>query len=257
MNRNRWRAVCFSLSLLLLIAAVAQIMFPELNNWKLQIKGKSSVYLRCEDLEADKLADELYNTEGYFGGSTTLVLKKNVVLYPKKDVYYYASPSDLEPAYILRAGEIYEAESISAGYGFVTWPTYSREWRYGKPFVAAKGLGFVPEPYEEIAEMPFYYVRYEDLLELAKGQTGQGIRRMYHHDNWLCDLGLYYSPNLPYPVFDWWNIGFLTAGVLLLAGVMFWPCYGRKKNARLASSETVGPEGEKKEEREKQEEMDG
>ena len=80
---------------------------------------------------------------------------------------------------------------------------------------------------------------------------------MYHHDNWLCDLGLYYSPNLPYPVFDWWNIGFLTAGVLLLAGVMFWPCYGRKKNARLASSETVGPEGEKKEEREKQEEMDG
>lgn len=84
MNRNRWRAVCFSLSLLLLIAAVAQIMFPELNNWKLQVKGKSSVYLRCEDLEADKLADELYNTEGYFGGSTTLVLKKKRGFIPQK-----------------------------------------------------------------------------------------------------------------------------------------------------------------------------
>ena len=231
MKWKRRRAVCLSLSLFLLVAALAQIRFPELNNWKLRAAGKTSIYLRCEALDAAALEREIYYTEGYFGGTETLVMTESVVLYPPKDIPYYASPSDREPAYIVRAGEPYEDEDIY-GYGFITWPTYSREWRYAKPFVASKEFGVVPPPYKEISETPSYYVRYEDLVELAEEQTKQtSAWRMYYYDNWLCDLGLYYSPNLPRLVFDWWNIGFLAAGVLLLAGTVFWSRKGREKEA--------------------------
>ena len=78
--------------------------------------------------------------------------------------------------------------------------------------------------YDKLHALPYYYVRYSDLLALSEENEGD----MLYYDQWLYKLGLYYSPNLPL-FLDIWNISFLAAGLLLLAITLFWTCKSLKR----------------------------
>ena len=144
-------------------------------------------------------------------------------MVPAKTIHYYASPGDTQPAYTVYAGITY-IDTFFWGYGYTSWPTYSKEWRYAQPFLEkSKDTAYIN--YEELSSLPYYYIRYSDLLELSEGNR-QG---MLYYDQWLCKTGLYYSPNLPI-FLDIWNVSFLAAGLLLLGLTIFWTYKQPEKN---------------------------
>lgn len=117
---------------------------------------------------------------------------------------------------------------FKAGYGYTSYPTYERGWRYAQPFVMD---GAQADAYEQ----PYYYVAQKDLhavsravmdankpLSAAAKQRGlisaQGAHTMtLYLDDLLYQNGQYLSPDLKYPLFDRLNAGLLSlAGVLLV-----------------------------------------
>ena len=222
MKNRKGQKFFLCLSLFLLIIASYHIFFPQLNCWKLLLQGKKNSYLQFQPLNGDILYTELSEAAGNQWNVILSSPSINEVIVPKKDIYYYNSPNDPVPAYIVHAGKLYEDEPIG-GYGFITWPTGDAEWRYGRPFIEGK-RGETLTPIEDIEGLPYYYVRYSDLLALSE----ENERDMLYYAQWLYKLGLYYSPNLPL-FLDIWNISFLAAGLLLLGVTLFWTCKSLKR----------------------------
>lgn len=117
---------------------------------------------------------------------------------------------------------------FKAGYGYTSYPTYERGWRYAQPFALA---GAEANAYAQ----PYYYVAQKDLyavsrvvmdahkpLSAAVKQRGliskQGAHTMtLYLDDLLYQNGQYLSPDLKYPLFDRLNAVLLSlAGFLLL-----------------------------------------
>ena len=244
MKNRKGQKFFLCLSLFLLIIALAHIFLPQLNNWKLLAAGNKSIYLELKELDGTELEMELQNTEGYSPYSSTLVYNPVNLIVPDKDIYYYAHPGDVEPAFVMKTGEKYWYCAYP-GYAFISWPTYDREWRYAKPLLHVGEGGLTALNEGMIGELPFYYVRYSDLKgitdeKIAKWDSFSPIededlhrdvsRDLSYYDHWLRELGLYYSPNLPI-FLDIWNISFLAAGLLLLSMTLFWMHKSRKKDA--------------------------
>ncbi len=225
-------------SIFLLYIACIHILLPQLNCWKLLLQGKKNSYLQFQPLNGDVLYTELSEAAG---NQWSVILSSpsiNEVIVPKKDIYYYNSPNDPVPAYIVHAGKLYEDEPIG-GYGFLTWPTGDAEWRYGRPFIEGK-RGETLTPIEDIEGLPYYYVRYSDLINLGNDIPNSRYSNknyMEHYDWLLYQAGLYYSPNLHILIFDTWNLGFLVAGLLLLGVTLFWMHKSRKRD--VVSQELV------------------
>ncbi|MFR8002851.1 MAG: hypothetical protein ACLU62_08025 [Hydrogeniiclostridium sp.] len=231
-------------SIFLLYIACIHILLPQLNNWKLLLQGKNNSYLQFQPLNGDILYTELSEAAGNQWSAILSSPSINEVIVPKKDIYYYNSPNDPVPAYIVHAGKLYEDEPIG-GYGFITWPTGDAEWRYGRPFIEGKRGGALI-PIEDIKGLPYYYVRFSDLINLRNDIPNSRYSNknyMEHYDWLLYQAGLYYSPNLHALIFDAWNLGFLAAGLMLLGVTLFWMHKSRKKDAvsqRLANNSDKG-----------------
>lgn len=159
-------------------------------------------------MDGTVLSQEINAAEDYPGEAYPVGNSTDTALFiPNKTIHYYTSPGDIQPAYTVYAGKSY-AHTFFWGYGFTSWPTYSKEWRYVQPF---QPYSDVQNSYDKLHALPYYYVRYSDLLALSE----ENERDMLYYDQWLYKLGLYYSPNLPL-FLDIWNISFLAAGLLLL-----------------------------------------
>ena len=101
-------------SIFLLYIACIHILLPQLNCWKLLLQGKKNSYLQFQPLNGDVLYTELSEAAG---NQWSVILSSpsiNEVIVPKKDIYYYNSPNDPVPAYIVHAGKLYEDEPIGA-----------------------------------------------------------------------------------------------------------------------------------------------
>ncbi|MFR8002849.1 MAG: hypothetical protein ACLU62_08015 [Hydrogeniiclostridium sp.] len=221
MEKRKGQKLFLCLSILLLTIAAAHIFFPQLNNWKLKLSGKDSSYLQLRPLKGTVLSQEINAAEDYTGEAYPVGSSTDTALFiPNKTIHYYASPGDIQPAYTVHAGKSY-VHTFFWGYGFTSWPTYSKEWRYVQPF---QTYSDVQNSYDKLHALPYYYVRYSDLLALSEENEGD----MLYYDQWLYKLGLYYSPNLPL-FLDIWNISFLAAGLLLLAITLFWTCKSLKR----------------------------
>jgi hypothetical protein len=238
MKNRKGQKFFLCLSLFLLIIASYHIFFPQLNCWKLLLQGKKNSYLQFQPLNGDILYTELSEAAG---NQWSVILSSpsiNEVFVPKKDIYYYNSPNDPVPAYIVHAGKLYEDEPIG-GYGFITWPTGDAEWRYGRPFIEGK-RGETLTPIEDIEGLPYYYVRFSDLINLGNDIPNSRYSNknyMEHYDWLLYQAGLYYSPNLHILIFDTWNLGFLAAGLLLFGITLFWMHKSHKRD--VVSQELV------------------
>lgn len=115
-----------------------------------------------------------------------------------------------------------------AGYGYTSYPSYERGWRYVRPFQLADG--------ERLPSSDqYYYVRIEDLkavigevikvnpIILADARrSGGNVETVKHNFATYLDKSLYWhgaclSPDLFHQVFDRWNVYMTaTAGVLIL-----------------------------------------
>ncbi len=221
MKNRKGQKFFLCLSLFLLTIASAHIFFPQLNNWKLKLFEKDSSYLQLRPLDGTVLSQEINAAEDYPGEAYPVGSSTDTALFiPNKTIHYYTSPGDIQPAYTVYAGKSY-AHTFFWGYGFTSWPTYSKEWRYVQPF---QPYSDVQNSYDKLHALPYYYVRYSDLLALSE----ENERDMLYYDQWLYKLGLYYSPNLPL-FLDIWNISFLAAGLLLLGVTLFWTCKSLKR----------------------------
>lgn len=212
------------LSFVILTIVISQISFPQLNNWKLKLSEKDSSYLQLKPLDGSILSQEINSADGYPGEAYPVGQTRDETIIPSVTIHYYASPGDIQPTYTVHAGRTY-VNKFFWGYGHTSWPTYSKEWRYVQPFLE-KSNGASHTTYEELLALPYYYVQYSDLEKISEGK-GQDL---LYYDHWLCELGLYYSPNLPI-FLDIWNISFLAAGLLLLGVTLFWMHKSRKKDA--------------------------
>ena len=242
MKIKRIHILCLAVSLILLTAALVHIFFPQLNNWKLLLAGERNTYTLFQSL---KSTDEMCSD---FREKTNIHFASIVgaeVLTPTRDIHYYSAPNGITPVYTLKAGHTY-AIWYSEGYGFVTWPTYSRDWRYAQPFLEVDGEEYlnaaIPEEYidyDKLSALPDGYIRLSDLQGLLSGEDAvlelderyPELRpQLYDLDNLMCTENYCYSPNLPI-FLDIWNISFLAAGLLLLSMTLFWMHKSRKKDA--------------------------
>ncbi len=242
MTIKRVPILCLTLSLILLTAALTHIFFPQLNNWKLLLAGERNTYTLCQPLKSteEMRSDFREKTDIHFAS-----IKGPEVITPTKDIHYYSAPDGITPVYTLEAGHTY-AIWYSEGYGFVTWPTYSRDWRYGQPFLEVDGEGYlnaaIPEEYidsDKLSVLPDGYIRLSDLQGLLSGKDAvlelderyPELRlQLYDLDELMYTSNYYYSPNLPM-VLDIWNVSFLAAGLLLLGLTILWMRRGLKKVA--------------------------
>ena len=220
------RIVCGMVPLLLLVAATAHIFYPPLNNWKLLLAGERNLYTQFQPLEnTDKMRED-------FREKTNIHFAENgmtgpQVFTPKRDIPYYSSPNGLTPVYTLKAGHTY-AILYTEGYGFVTWPTYSKDWRFTRPFVEVNKEDYMSTDYidyEKLSALPDAYIRLSDLEDLASGKAAflevEYSPKLYEVDTLMYMYKYAYSPSSA-PIFDIWNISFFLGGLLLLGILLLW-----------------------------------
>lgn len=254
----------FILSACLLFVSLTHIFLPHWNNWKLKLTGADNPYLSGTDFnEEDMLSTALMldnSKEGASSGFVWLPMAQSNDFYtdyiftPTREIYWYASPGDAEPALVMEPGGAYRVThrelmvfgagrdsskvfGQNVGAGLHSWPTYDAGWRYAFPPVAEADRPGTPK---------YCYIRYEDLKAIADGTAGYffvneegNLRELTVEeeadylrirqeeftliDTGLFTEGLYYSPNLPAPFFDTFNIITLAAGVILLILAIFLP----------------------------------
>ncbi len=183
------------------------------------------------------------------------------------DLTYYREEQGIKiPALTLKKGSLISIEykatqMIPFGYGYRTYPTYERGWRYAIPFQTGE------EPYEGTQigkpfvsqqQADYYYVKLSDiekvlrlLLEATDEQQGEASsasqkfgQRMYNSlfniDHWLASENIYLSPDIGGSVFTKWDYILLaaSAGCFLLALLSLFFSYRKKcKNYPLDCEE--------------------
>ncbi len=220
-------------SLLLLMGALTQILFPQLNNWKLAMKGQRNAYTLFQPFGSIEEMRENFSAKTNLSFADTAMTGPQM-LTPTRDIHYYSSPTGLTPVYTLKAGHTY-ATYHSLGYGFSSFPTFDREWRYAYPFREVNREEYLQLGYSTQNDpLPSGYIRLSDLEDLASGKAAvlevEYSPQLYEVDYYMYKYTYAYSPSSP-PVFDVWNISFLAAGLLLLALTIFWMGKSRKKAA--------------------------
>ena len=165
-----------------------------------------------------------------------------------EDLTYYREVMGVKfPALTLKKGSVISIEynqerTIPFGYGYTTYPTYERGWRYAIPFQTGsepytgkeKGAFIVSQE-----EAEYYYVRLSDIQKILrlfaeadlerKGDTEYDSKQIeetvYNNllniDNWLASGEIYLSPDLGGSVIE--PSDYLLAGVsaTCLVGAIF------------------------------------
>ena len=117
------------------------------------------------------------------------------------DIHYYASKNDRKPVYTLKKGTIVQVSDY-IGKGYVCWPDYDKEWRYGRPFDILDENQNNISP-DDVTEQN-YYVKDVELRKAAEAYYRQqvipyyGWRRFFlvHYNEWHALRPAYQSRRL-------------------------------------------------------------
>ncbi len=177
-----------------------------------------------------------------------------------KDIVYYREENGMKvPALTLSKGSeisfyITDHTIIPYGYGYLTFPTYERGWRYAVPFEVDGEDDYIREWGEESIlsqeEADFYYVKLRD-IELVyrllvsnrlveKGTDPQEIERrvqsnLLRIDQILQGNNIYISPDMQAAILSPWNLfAFLIAFLLILAAAILLFCGPAKRKSPAA-----------------------
>lgn len=121
------------------------------------------------------------------------------------------------------------------GYGYTSYPTYEKGWRYVRPFILADDLNPVDNEQFYYVDMGSLEAVLDKVIEVNQPfqaeirQQGWSLKKGQHVvaryiDNALYQHGVYLSPDLFYKVIDRWNaillgaIGIIVATYLLGRG---------------------------------------
>lgn len=154
-------------------------------------------------------------------------------------IRYYREESGRKVlAYEIPAGTAFESEltggAYPLGYGFESFPTYEKGWRWVKPFSDSQDV--------DRSELPWYYIKTSDLeslfayviqvsphwqqsIQLSSIDEAQAVSSyILKCDHMLYEIGAYISPNL-YPSFwTWDSILFVSGFFLSAAGLLLLKC---------------------------------
>ena len=177
-----------------------------------------------------------------------------------KDIVYYREENGIKvPILTLSKGSeislyITDHTIIPYGYGYLTFPTYERGWRYAVPFELDGKDDYIREWGEESIlsqeEADFYYVKLRD-IELVyrllvsnrlveKGTDPQEIERrvqsnLLRIDQILQGNNIYISPDMQAAILSPWNLfAFLIAFLLMLAAAILLFCGPAKRKSPAA-----------------------
>ena len=177
-----------------------------------------------------------------------------------KDIVYYREENGIKvPILTLSKGSeisfyITDHTIIPYGYGYLTFPTYERGWRYAVPFEVDGEDDYIREWGEESIlsqeEADFYYVKLRD-IELVyrllvsnrlveKGTDPQEIERrvqsnLLRIDQILQGSNIYISPDMQAAILSPWNLfAFLIAFLLILAAAILLFCGPAKRKSPAA-----------------------
>lgn len=174
-----------------------------------------------------------------------------------KDIVYYREENGLKiPALTLLKGSeisfyITDHTIIPYGYGYLTFPTYERGWRYAVPFELDGKDDYIREWGEESIlsqeEADFYYVKLEDIeliyqLLISDRPVEEEIdprereRRVQSNllriDEILMLDNIYISPDMQAAILSPWNLfAFLIAFLLMLAAAVLLFCGPAKRKS--------------------------
>lgn len=171
-----------------------------------------------------------------------------------KDIVYYREENGLKiPALtLLKDSEISfyitDHTIIPYGYGYLTFPTYERGWRYAVPFEVDGENDYLRDWGEESIlsqeEADFYYVKLEDIetvyrtLFLTRQESTLDPREMERRvltnllqvDGTLRWSNIYISPDVQAAILSPWNLfAFLIAFLLMLAAAVLLFCGPAKR----------------------------
>lgn len=165
----------------------------------------------------------------------------NTTFTAPSPIRYYREESGRKVlAYEIPAGTAFESEltggAYSLGYGFESFPTYEKGWRWVKPFSDSQDV--------DRSELPWYYIKTSDLESLlayvvrnsnspywqsslqhpGMEETQLASAYILKCDHMLYEIGAYISPNL-YPAFwTWDSILFVSGFFLSAAGLLLLKC---------------------------------
>ncbi|MFD0961721.1 hypothetical protein [Paenibacillus chungangensis] len=124
------------------------------------------------------------------------------------------------------------APFLEVGYGYTSYPTYERDWRYVRPFHTTEGL-------DQANNEQFYYIHISSLeavldkvievnkpfrAEIQQQRWSQEKGKHFlarYIDNALYQNGAYLSPDLVHRVLDRWNTILLSAiGVIIVVFIV-------------------------------------
>ena len=176
-----------------------------------------------------------------------------------QDIVYYREVNGLKiPALTLLKGSeisfyITDHTIIPYGYGYLTFPTYERGWRYAVPFELDGKDDYIREWGEESIlsqeEADFYYVKLEDIetvyrtLFLTRQESTLDPREMERRvltnllqvDGTLRWSNIYISPDVQAAILSPWNLfAFLIAFLLMLAAAILLFCGPAKRKSPAA-----------------------
>ena len=177
-----------------------------------------------------------------------------------KDIVYYREENGIKvPALTLSKGSeisfyITDHTIIPYGYGYLTFPTYERGWRYAVPFEVDGENDYLRDWGEESIlsqeEADFYYVKLEDIelvyrLLIADRLIAEEIdpremeRRVLTNllqvDGTLRWSNIYISPDVQAAILSPWNLfAFLIAFLLILAAAILLFCGPAKRKSPAA-----------------------
>ena len=177
-----------------------------------------------------------------------------------QDIVYYREVNGLKvPALTLSKGSeisfyITDHTIIPYGYGYLTFPTYERGWRYAAPFEVDGEDDYLRDWGEESIlsqeEADFYYVKLEDIeliyqLLISDRPVEEEIdpremeRRVQSNllriDQILQGNNIYISPDMQAAILSPWNLfAFLIAFLLILAAAILLFCGPAKRKSPAA-----------------------
>lgn len=92
------------------------------------------------------------------------------------DIHYYASKYDRKPVYTIKKGTIVKVSDY-IGKGYVCWPDYDKEWRYGSPFDILDENQNIISP-DDVTKQK-YYVKNTELQKAAEAYYRQQVIPYY------------------------------------------------------------------------------
>ncbi len=212
-----------------------------------QIKGTDQ-YLTHVPMEEMDLPAFSYTVDSMCGFATEETY--HTCILPINLTYYRQQDGKMLPALVIEKGTAIAlpAYTYYGGYGFGTFPTYEKGWRYGVPFVTEdvlsqwkkqflKGIEVLSQ-----ADFDYYYVRLEDLkvvanaFQVSAGQSLPTNRQMnvllLSFDKELARHHAYISPDLQASIsWEQYFYPLIVACIPLFAAISFICLWNRKRKS--------------------------